>query len=460
MATIHHNHALDPATGVLPRPPQALGDRYELVVAQGPERGARFSIDAGRPSPALLGSSPACDVRLTDPDVSRRHAALEVVEGGVRVQDLGSCNGTYANGLVIYDARLRSGDCLRVGSSLLGLELVETSTRLPSVPPVKSFGQLVGASVEMRRLYPLLERLAASTVPVLVEGETGTGKEVLAESLHAKGPRASGPFVVFDCTAVAPTLLESSLFGHERGAFTGATETRPGAFEEASGGTLLIDEIADLDIALQAKLLRAIEKSEVRRVGGSRWHRFDVRVLAATRRDLDHEVQEGRFRDDLFFRIAVTRVELPPLRKRTGDVAVLARHFWTALGGEGEPPPLLLERFDDYAWPGNVRELRNAVARRLALGDLAPVRGTRNATLPPPPPDDEVEREGDLLERVLARDLPLPRARQAVVEEFERRYVDRVLARHGGNVARAAEASGIARRYFQLLRSRRGPTAH
>jgi DNA-binding NtrC family response regulator len=296
---------------------------------------------------------------------------------------------------------------------------------------------------------------------VIIEGETGTGKEVLAESLHEMGPRASGPFVVFDCTAVPPNLVESALFGHERGAFTGATESRRGVFEEAHGGTLLLDELGDLELSLQAKLLRVLERSEVQRVGANRWVKVDTRVLAATRRDLDHEIQAGRFRDDLFFRLAVTRIELPSLRRRAGDVTVLAFHFWRQLAGKGLPfPGDFAQRLESYAWPGNVRELYNAVARRVALGDLAAVETARSgpseATVTPIPSGAPSSPGRDVIEEVLAEDLPLTRARERVVEEFERRYVTRVLAQHGGNVSKASAASGIARRYFQLLRARHG----
>jgi transcriptional regulator with GAF, ATPase, and Fis domain len=326
------------------------------------------------------------------------------------------------------------------------------SSEMPAMSGAQRFGRLIGESEEMRALYPLCARLAASEVPVIIEGETGTGKEVLAQALHEASPRASGPFVVFDCTAVPPSLLESALFGHERGAFTGALAQRRGVFEEAHGGTLLIDEIGELELALQPRLLRAIECSEVRRVGADQWLRVDVRILAATRRELDREVHEGRFRDDLFFRLAVGRLELPPLRRRSGDVAVLARHFWRTLAGEDHPMPSgLLEKLEAQPWPGNVRELKNAIVRYVAVGALP--EGCEGGA-----PGFDSRRGGDAedpIERVLARDLPLPRARAELVEEFERRYLQRVLDRHGGNVARAAAASGIALRYFQLLKARR-----
>jgi transcriptional regulator with GAF, ATPase, and Fis domain len=253
--------------------------------------------------------------------------------------------------------------------------------------------------------------------------------------------------VVFDCTAVPPNLVESELFGHERGAFTGAVGMRKGVFEQADNGTLLIDEIGDLELGLQAKLLRALERSEVKRVGGDQWIRVNVRVLAATRRDLDRETQDGRFRDDLYFRLAVARIELPPLRARTGDIVTLANHFWKQLGGELPVPYETMQRFERYDWPGNVRELRNAVARQLAMGEFTPEsHGAR------------VSGARDALEEVLALELPFPRARDKVLEEFERRYVERVLSKHGGVVGRAAQASGIARRYFNIILARQKQT--
>ena len=247
------------------------------------------------------------------------------------------------------------------------------------------------------------------------------------------------------------------LFGHERGAFTGAVASRRGVFEAASGGTLLIDEIGDLELSLQPKLLRVLERGEVQRVGAERWTPVDVRVLSATRRDLDAEVAAGRFREDLYYRLAVARVELPPLRARLGDVELLTRHFWRKLDTQDQTlTEDLVARMRAYSWPGNVRELRNTVARRLALGELAPAPGSTTGGRQSAAP---LAHEGpaaaqDLVERVLAKDLPLPRARQEVLGEFERRYVERVLARHGGNVTRAAAASGIARRYFYTIRNR------
>jgi DNA-binding NtrC family response regulator len=433
---------------------------FALTIIGGPDRGKSFMLGAGQPSRVLVGQSPACELRLSDRMISRRHAAFELQGARVRVTDLASTNGTFINGITILDATCGGGEQVQLGETTIRLDLLAGAVKV-QLPTATRFGRLVGQSVEMRKLYPLCERLAASTVPVIIEGETGTGKEVLAESLHEMSPRASGPFVVFDCTAVPPNLVESALFGHERGAYTGATESRRGVFEEAHGGTLLLDELGDLELSLQAKLLRVLERSEVQRVGSNRWVKVDTRVLAATRRDLDHEIQAGRFRDDLFFRLAVARIELPPLRRRAGDVTVLAFHFWRHLAGKGVPFPAdFAQRLEGYTWPGNVRELYNAVARRVALGDLAAVETARSgpseAMVTPIPSATSSSPGRDVIEEVLAQDLPLTRARERVVEEFERRYVTRVLAQHGGNVSKASAASGIARRYFQLLRARHG----
>ncbi len=443
-------------------PPESL-PTFVLEVIEGPNKGLSMTLDGTQPSRAYVGKSHICQLRLTDPKVSRRHMALDLVNDELRLTDLGSTNGTSVNGVRLMDAFVRgNGELVHLGETTIRVTRVAES--LVTMPSAGAFGRVVGASPEMRRLYPLCDRLAASDVPLIIEGETGTGKELLAESLHEKSARANGPFVVFDCTAVPPNLLEATLFGHERGAFTGAIATNKGLFQHADGGTLLIDEIGDLDISLQPKLLRAIERAEFRRVGGSQWISVNVRVMAATRRDLDKEIQAGRFRDDLFYRLAVARIELPPLRQRRGDVAMLARHFWEKLGGEGPLPYDLLIRFEDYDWPGNIRELYNAVARRLALGELAnddsewregsgPSVPSSRESQARPSQEPSAPRQ-DVIERVIALGLPLSRSRELVVDEFERRYVQTVLDRHGGDATKAAQASGIARRYFQLLRAR------
>ena len=419
---------------------------FVLTVTAGPDRGMRIELDGSQPSRVLVGQSPACDVRLTDREVSRRHIAFEPTPRGLRIVDLDSTNGTFVDRVRIREAELTGEEIVRAGATAFLVEF-RPSDHLPEPPEADSFGRFVGISRAMRCLYPLCARLAVTNVPVIIEGESGTEKKVLAESLHEQEPRAREPFVVFDCTAVPPNLVESELFGHERGAFTGAVTARKGVFELAHGGTLLIDEIGDLELSLQPKLLRAIERSEVRRVGGDQPQKIDVRVLAATRRDLDQEVEAGRFRDDLFHRLAVARIELPPLRHRLGDIPMLVRHFCQQLEAAADAIGAdVIERWQSYAWPGNVRELRNAVARRLALGELD--EGARSGRPSTRPPDGATDPIKQVLE------LPFARARDRLMAEFERRYVERLLALHGGNVATAAAASGIGRRYFQMIRAR------
>lgn len=431
-------------------PVDADGAAFVFTVTAGPSAGATFVLDATKPTRVLVGQGPSCDLRLVDRKVSRRHAAIELAGSAVRLTDEGSTNGTWVNGVSIMEALLHGGEQVGLGDDVIHVQRIVDR---PVSPGATSFGAVLGASREMQRLYGLCQRLAASIIPVVIEGETGTGKEALAEALHAAGPRANGPFVVLDCTAVPATMMEAELFGHERGAFTGAIGKHAGLLEQAHGGTLLIDEIGDLDLALQPKLLRAIERGEFRRLGGQSSIRVDVRILAATRRNLDREVEAGRFRDDLFHRLAVGRVELPPLRHRRGDITLLARVFCQSLGSDpARLPPALLSRWEDSPWPGNVRELRNAVARFLALGehDESSARSGASAALTTRPGD----AVSSVVDNVLAQGLPLVVARQRVVDAFEERYLETMLERHGGVVTHAAQAAGVARRHFQRLRAR------
>ena len=421
---------------------------FQLLVIEGPDEGMGFTVDGTAPGRTLAGTSTACEIRLTDASVSRRHAAFDVEGSCLRVTDLASKNGTKVNGVRVFDGLLLGGEIVKLGATTCRVDRLP-GTHAGRLTLRQSFGKLIGGSDRMRRIYPLCERLSRTEVSVVIEGETGTGKEVLAESIHEMGDRADGPFVVFDCSTISPSLLEAKLFGHERGAFTGAASSRKGVFELAHGGTIFIDEIGDLDVGLQARLLRAIERGEVSRVGSERWMKVDARVIAATRRDLDRAVQDGSFRDDLFFRLAVGRVELPPLRSRHGDVPLLAFHFWR----QGDPtvlfPPHLVAQFERYPWPGNVRELQNTVARIRALGDLAePMPFETGADAP------SAGAAPDFVREILERDLPLSHAKLELARRFEPLYLARALDRSGGNIARAAENSGVARRYFNLLVAR------
>jgi DNA-binding NtrC family response regulator len=423
--------------------------RFELVVVAGPDAGARATLDTAR-GKLLVGTGPLCDLRLTDPTVSRRHASIELTELGVLLSDLGSTNGSFVGDARVVAAYLPQGARARLGST--SIEAAAAPSEPARVRRAASLGRMASASPRMMNALALCEKLAATDVSIVLEGETGTGKELLAECIHEGSRRAKGPFVVLDCRTTPRGLVEAHLFG------TTAAEggAQPGIFELATGGTLLVDEPGDLDLDVQAKLLRAIDKGVVVRVGDAQETRVDARIVCATTHDLDKLVEEGKFREDLYFRLAGARVEIPPLRRRREDIPLLASELWTDLGGKGHVPDELLERYEAYDWPGNVRELGRAVERFLALGDdvsLLVNRTHRHAARPRVPEEEEAGGSG-LLERVLAMNLGYSEARQRVLEEFERAYLEKALESSGGNVAAAAASSGIARRHFQRIRAR------
>ena len=444
MSKVSPGHAETTTRTTLDRKSTGLAT-FRVHVVEGGDTGKSLTLGADTPGAVLVGSGPACELVLDDRRISRRHLSLENQANRLRMLDLGSMNGTVVHGIAIQDAFLRGGERIQIGETTLVAELV-SEAQVTALWPVESFGRLLGRSVAMRRLYPLLQKLAASTLPLVIEGETGSGKELLAESLHEMGPRKKHPFVVFDCAAASGALVEIVLFGAEERDGKKMTITRRGVFEEAHRGTLLLDEVGELSPVLQAKLLRVLERGEICRVGGDSWVKTDVRILATTRRNLDRDIELGKFREELFFRLAAARVALPPLRDRGEDVAFLGECFWAAAAPERTVPPDLVSSFEAYAWPGNVRELAHVVARKLSLGDLYP----NQANLPVV----DLSSDTKVFERVFALNLALPEARARVVAEFERYFVERILARHDGNVSHAAAASGIARRYFQILKTR------
>jgi len=414
--------------------------KIRIEIAEGP--GAGSVVDLAGPE-VTIGTARDCSLVLADPTVSRRHALLRIEHDGIRVIDAGSRNGTTVDGLRVRDAYARPDSLLVVGATTLRLRLLADTVSLPLSSRTR-FGGLVGASVAMRRVFALLEKVAPTDTTVLVEGETGTGKELVAQALHDHSPRSSGPFVVFDCSAVSASLIESELFGHVRGAFTGATADRAGALEAADGGTIFLDELGELPLDLQPKLLRALEGLEVRRVGANTTQRVDVRIVAATNRSLATEVDAGRFREDLYYRLAVVRVDLPPLRERIEDLAMLVEHFAQAEARYGQPvvrlPEATVHAFAQQAWPGNVRELRNAVKRALALGV----------------PDESCggPQRTPSLATAIDLDVPLKQARDRLVEAFEQQYLAAALERTGGNVSRAAELAGVNRKFIQRAMKR------
>jgi DNA-binding NtrC family response regulator len=432
----------------------SLADGFDVVVLEGPDAGARVALDGEATAKILVGTGPFCSPRLTDRAASRRHASLEVTDAGLLVTDLGSTNGTFVNDARVLAAILGPRDRLRLGSTV-----IQATPRSPALHPqtaVRAFGRVSSSSPRMLNALALCERLAKTDVPIVLEGETGTGKELVAECIHEASPRAAKPFVVLDCRTTPRDQVEAHLFGEV--ARDGAA--RPGIFDLANGGTLLLDEPADLAPEIQTKLLRALDKGVVARVGDPTPVKIDVRLLVATSQDLERLIEEGRFREDLYFRLAGARIELPPLRRRREDVPLLASQIWADLGGRNFVPAELLERFEGYDWPGNVRELERAIERFVALGDKASFAVQRTQHRAPGPAGRVAEPAAasadDALAKILAAKLGYSEARRRMLEEFERAYLEKALADNKGNVAAAAAASGIARRHFQRLRARQG----
>jgi DNA-binding NtrC family response regulator len=369
--------------------------------------------------------------------------------GGFEVTDLESRNGTHLDGVALTRALVPVGAVLRLGRSLLQLMPAE---EVVEIPPSEStrFGELIGGSVAMRQVFALLGRAAASEASVLFLGESGTGKELAARAVHDQSPRARGPFVVFDCGAASDTLIASDLFGHVKGAFTGADRDRRGAFASADGGTLFLDEIGDLPLELQPKLLRLLEAGEVTPVGSNRRDRHDVRVVAATHRDLWAEVGQGTFRGDLYYRLAVVEVHLPPLRQRKEDIPELVRLFLQRAGADaGGVTGPNLERLLDYHFPGNVRELRNVITRAVALRPPGAGFDQMPVMLRPAAP------VGTDAPAVRA-DRPFHEAKAEVVQRFERAYLTDLLARAEGNLSAAARLAGVERKHLYKLLDKAG----
>ncbi|MBK7864275.1 MAG: sigma 54-interacting transcriptional regulator [Archangiaceae bacterium] len=404
----------------------------KLVVIAGPDFGRELKLDRGT---YRIGKDPAADLPLGDVSVSHLHLLAEVLDQGVRLVDQGSTNGSFCEGMRFNSVDARPGVTVRLGRTVLKVAPAAEPPR--GLPPSQAtrFGDLVGESLAMRQVFAVLERLATSDADVLLSGETGTGKELCARSLHRLGARAKGPLVVCDLATAAPTLVESELFGHVKGAFTGAGADRAGPFETAKGGVVFLDEIGDLPLEVQPRLLRVLENRMVKRVGGADYQKVDVRVIAATQRDLEALVREGRFRQDLFFRLAVSTVRLPPLRERLADLPVLIDDMLArAKRSMGKLRPETLALLSDYAWPGNVRELRNAidVAASLDQEPQLPAHAKRSG----------LESSGER---------GFHQAKGRLVDAFEADYVRSLLAECKGNVAAAARQAGLDRAYLHRL---------
>ena len=406
-------------------------DGAELRVVGGPDRGLRVALGTDS---LRIGTAPDCELVVRDPTVSTRHAEIAVTRRGYLIRDLRSKNGVLIGRVPIDRAYLVDGLKIELGETVLSVHATGDRHEVRLSAPGR-FGEMVVFSLRMRAVAAELDRLARSDTTILLEGETGTGKEVAARAVHAASGRSGGPFVVLDCGAFPHGLLAAELFGHERGAFTGAEHSRAGLFEQAEGGTLFLDEVGEMALDLQPVLLRALETRRTRRVGGQREVAHDVRLLAATNRNLAEEVKAGRFRQDLFFRLAVARVKLPPLRDRPEDIPVLAGMFAGEVGYA--IPPELLAALEAHPWPGNVRELRNTI-HSAAAGAVTPFAVERGRAEPVGFRDGERIRS-------------LPEARHLAVEEFEKSYLEALLVAAGGVVSRAADLAGVSRQLLTRL---------
>jgi DNA-binding NtrC family response regulator len=411
--------------------------------------GAEHAIDVDA---LVVGRDPGAGIVVADPEVSALHCELRACSEGIRVRDLGSTNGTFLGSVRVTEATVAAPIELVVGTTRIALE--PGSKKRVDVGYADRFGPLVGVSPKMRRVFAVLEKVATTPLSVLLLGETGTGKEVAARAIHAASDRRDGPFVVVDCGSIPPSLAESILFGHEKGSFTGATEKRRGALAEAHGGTLFLDELGELPLELQPKLLRALSEKEVKRVGASSFEPIDVRVLAATRRDLGSEMNSSRFRSDLFFRIAQVRVELPALRERLSDIPLLVEDICKSVGRPHLAQVVfswIESRMASYDWPGNVRELCNVAGVAAALADdpgaiddvLTLVRDEKMSISPAGAPTSEFGE-----------------SKRAAITAFERDYFINLARRCKGNVSEMARQSGMERHHVRAYLRKHGIDKH
>ena len=441
-----------------------------LFVPTGPDKG-RSALVAGLP--ILVGADPACGLVLADRTVSRRHAEIRFEGGLVIVKDLGSTNGTYYHDARVHEVSVPLGGEISFGKTKV--KIVPDEVLVEARPHVaERLGPLIGGDLRMREIFTLIEDIADSDVTVVIEGETGTGKELVARAIHMHSRRKKRELVVFDCTNQPKDLIESSLFGHVKGAFTGATAARAGAFERAHGGTIFLDELGEFGLELQPKLLRVLESREIQKVGGDGYDPVDARVIAATNRNLRAEVKAGRFREDLYYRLAVVRIQLPSLRERKADLPLLVGHFITLGGSQFEVDPRSYDRLMAYDWPGNVRELKNVVDRAAALSrgktgvDLSRFIHIDEVTSETPafagsaggPPSGSVSGSvsGSL---VAASDtgLSFKEAKGKVISDFESRYIEQLLREHNNNISVAAREAGIDRKHFKDLMRKHGIAA-
>lgn len=439
------------ATRIIERPDQGrvmLVQRSRLEVIKGPDKGTAIELGA---EPAHVGTDDGCELKLSDSAVSSQHFMIQPQAQGFMLRDLGSTNGTFVGGIRAREVYLPRSVSIGLGETQLAFSTSPGELEIPLSKRTR-FGDLLGHSDSMRALFAVLERIADRDVTVLIEGESGTGKEVAARALHEQSSRQGELFVAVDCGAIPAGLIESELFGHAKGAFTGATSNRTGPFELAEGGTVFLDEIGELPLDLQPKLLRAIESREIRRVGETKPRPFNARLIAATNRTLLREVEAGRFRQDLYFRLSVIQIRMPPLRERAEEIPRLIAHFLADFDADpSQPlPPSLMAALQAHQWPGNVRELRNAVERLAVIPGMAPhfyLEGSQAHA-----PATTTGGDGPSV----PLDLPFHEGKRRWIEAFERRYLSEMLERCNGNVSELARSSGLSRQSCHRLLDRYG----
>lgn len=427
------------------QPTKLTLSKCKLTILSGENNGKEFTLT--RPL-IKIGTKKENDIHLKDDTMSRVHFEIHQTKDGYLLRDSESLNGTFINGVRVKEAFLQSGALIRAGKTEMKfLPLDETFEVVPSKK--NRYANLIGSSTAMRKIFTIIEKIASTDVTVIIEGESGTGKELVASAIHEKSKRHKKPFVVFDCSAVAENLIESELFGHEKGAFTGATGLRHGAFELADTGTVFLDEIGELNIDLQPKLLRVLESRTIRRVGGDRQLPIDVRVVAATNRNLEAEVKKGNFREDLFYRLNVVPIYLPPLRKRKEDIPLIVDHFLEAHNNENPNKPIegissgAMELLLSYEWPGNVRELKNTISRALSF-----MEGNQ---ITPEDIPERVRIPVAKAELEIRDDLGFKDAKEQWIASFEKQYLADILKKNNFNISAAAKEAGIDRKSVQRL---------
>jgi DNA-binding NtrC family response regulator len=419
--------------------------KYKLLILSGPQQGKEVIIDKDT---FTIGVGPNNDLSLQDATVSKQHCELQNAPEGFLIRDLGSTNGTIVQSMQVKEAIINQSTEVMLGETRILFCPMREATEY-SISNSNSFGSLLGQSIPMRRVFYLAQKFAATDATVLIEGETGTGKEILAEELHKHSQRATAPFVVIDCSALANELIQSELFGHKKGSFTGATADRIGAFEHANGGTVFLDEIGDLNPELQPKLLRVLEKREIRRVGSNEVTPINVRIISATNRRLDNEVNAGRFREDLYYRLSVAHIEMPPLRRRTEDIPVLVSKFLKdfkreELLSDTHAMEKTMQALCSHNWPGNVRELRNLIEiasysnhKTMDLSALLCLESIRDAE--------------ESSAAAVTADRPFKSAKNTLIDDFEKKYVATLLQKNKGNISATAREADIERTYLKRL---------